>query len=181
MIEWRTVPSFPDYEASSEAQIRRCTPLPIRNRCIMRPLPQRPSSRGYPRVALWVGRRKVRFVHSLVCEAFHGPRPTASHEVAHWDGDVTNAKPSNLRWATKVENEADKVRHGSTRKGKPGKPQKLTSEQVREIRAIWPTLPRSLGGVKIKKGATMHIQEKYCISRPYLCELMRGESWGHLK
>lgn len=56
-------------------------------------------------------------VHRLVCEAFHGPQPTKYHEVAHWDGDRLNNAPSNVRWATHKENEADKIRHGKVASG----------------------------------------------------------------
>ncbi|WP_208609489.1 HNH endonuclease signature motif containing protein [Streptomyces atriruber] len=56
---------------------------------------------------------KVESAHFLVCVAFHGPRPTASHQVAHGDGDPTNNRPCNLRWATPAENSAGAVRHGT--------------------------------------------------------------------
>lgn len=37
-------------------------------------------------------------VHLLVCEAFHGPRPSKSHHAHHIDGDKVNNKASNLEW-----------------------------------------------------------------------------------
>lgn len=56
-------------------------------------------------------------VHRLVLEAFVGPCPDG-HECAHQDGDPANNNLSNLRWATKVENQADRRRHGTMPIGK---------------------------------------------------------------
>lgn len=51
-------------------------------------------------------------VHILVCEAFHGPRRLGL-EVAHNDGNRLNASATNLRWATRLANIADKWLHGT--------------------------------------------------------------------
>lgn len=71
-------------------------------------------------------------VHICVCEAFHGSRP-AGREVAHFDGDRTNNRADNLRWATRTENMDDARRIGRLI-GDPDRPKyKLTAEQVLEI------------------------------------------------
>lgn len=57
------------------------------------------------------GRRCNRFVHDLVCLAFHGPRPSADHEVRHKDGNPKNNAESNLAWGTVEENTMDRVKH----------------------------------------------------------------------
>jgi hypothetical protein len=59
-----------------------------------------------------VRRTNVGF-HVLVCEAFHGPRPSPDHEVAHCDGNRANNRSSNVRWATPKENAADRSLHGT--------------------------------------------------------------------
>lgn len=43
-------------------------------------------------------------VHQVVCEAFHGPRPSANSVVIHIDEDGLNNRPENLRWGTQKEN-----------------------------------------------------------------------------
>jgi hypothetical protein len=59
-----------------------------------------------------LGRAAQVYVHHLVLEAFVGPRP-AGRQAAHGDGDKANNVVTNLRWATRKENEGDKVRHGT--------------------------------------------------------------------
>jgi len=44
------------------------------------------------------GETAKRYVDELVCEAFHGPRPSPEHEVRHRDGNITNNRASNLMW-----------------------------------------------------------------------------------
>lgn len=48
-------------------------------------------------------------IHTLVCLAFHGPKPTPKHQVAHKDCNKMNNGYLNLRWATPKENIADSI------------------------------------------------------------------------
>jgi hypothetical protein len=84
------------------------------------------SGNGYP--VCWHS-GKVRYVHEVVCEAFHGPRPEGM-EVLHLDDDKTNYDPSNLRWGTSSENR--KMARG---RGKNTR-HKLTMADVAQIRAF---------------------------------------------
>jgi len=108
--EWREAVGYPGYFVSSLGRVAsRRRVLKVysgsRGRGDKRP--------SYLSAAMSVGgvvyRRRV---HHLVLEAFVGPRPSAFHEAAHWDGDRFNNCASNLRWATKHENIADEVRLG---------------------------------------------------------------------
>ena len=68
---------------------------------------------GYPIVDLWKqGKGQTRTVHSLVAEAFVGPRPDGM-QVCHNDGDPTNNRVDNLRYGTHSDNMLDRVRHGT--------------------------------------------------------------------
>lgn len=69
-----------------------------------------PNSAGYLGTSL-NGRRYL--VHRLVCEAFHGPAPEATMDVAHNNGNRTDNRAENLRWATRAENIADQRKHGT--------------------------------------------------------------------
>lgn len=57
------------------------------------------------------GKRCNRFVHDVVALAYHGPRPSADHEVRHLDGNGKNNRPDNLKWGTQEENTEDRYRH----------------------------------------------------------------------
>jgi hypothetical protein len=71
------------------------------------------DGRGYLQLNLCRDGQPVHtFVHTLVAEAFHGPRP-AGMECRHLDGDKLNNTPANLRWGTATENNLDCVRHGT--------------------------------------------------------------------
>jgi len=76
----------------------------------------------------------TRQVSGLVCLAFHGPRPADKDLVAHGDGNHQNNRYTNLRWATFIENEDDKRRHGREASGERNPACKLTEKQVAEIR-----------------------------------------------
>lgn len=108
--EWRAIPDLPDYEASSLGRLRskrRGGWHVINGWTTGRP--------GYRYVNVFIdGRKRNRTVHSLVCAAFHGPRPFGL-EVCHGDGDHLNNVPENLRWDTPSGNRYDSVRHGTHR------------------------------------------------------------------
>lgn len=108
MIEvWRNIDGFPGYSVSNLGRVRG----PI---AILKPYRSR-----YSQVTLYRhGEKHLRHVHRLVCQAFHGDQPSPDHEVAHGDGDPHNNAAKNLRWATRHENEADKVAHGTSLAGK---------------------------------------------------------------
>lgn len=74
------------------------------------------------------------YLHRLICEAFHGPCPDGM-ECRHLDGDKGNNAASNLAWGTKLENEADRRRHGTTAKGEKNPMATLTEEAVSQMRA----------------------------------------------
>lgn len=46
------------------------------------------------------------FVHTIVCEAWHGEKPFARATVSHEDSDKTNNHPDNLKWRSHSSNTA---------------------------------------------------------------------------
>lgn len=67
------------------------------------------TGKGYYSIT-WEGVRKR--LHVLVCEMFHGKRPTKHHQVNHIDGDRSNNKASNLEWVTAKENIQNALKRG---------------------------------------------------------------------
>lgn len=85
------------------------------------------------------GHLNPRGVHTLVCEAWHGPPPAAGMHAAHHNRNPLDNSPDNLRWATPLENVGrDRLRHGTVPRGENHAHAKLTQEKAREIRAQLP-------------------------------------------
>lgn len=108
MIEWRPCPRFPEYAVSEFGEVKRVV-LGLRGRPI-RPLTVQITNQGYELVNLAPSRERKRSVtiHRLVCEAWHGPPPPGT-EVDHIDRDRRNNHYSNLRWATRSENQRNRA------------------------------------------------------------------------
>ena len=112
------------------------------------------------------GCRVRRSVHVLVCEAFHGPRPSPSHEACHGDGDHLNNIPSNLRWDTRRGNMADRVRHGTHARGARSVVAKLTEQQAVEI--------------KFSELSSAALARVFGVSDSTICRIRKGLRWPGL-
>lgn len=104
------------------------------------------------------------FVHILVAEAFHGPKPFAGAVVRHLDGNPSNNCVANLAWGSHKDNEDDKKRHGTweTRFGGG----KLSADERGLIVA------RAGAGESQRK-----LAEEYGVSRPTITRLVNGSTW----
>jgi len=97
-----------------------------------------------------------RYVHRLVMEAFVGPCPEGQ-EVLHDDNDTANNRRTNLRYGTRVENTADKFRHGTFVLGTQHFNAKLTDDAVREIRRLYAEGDHTQAGLAKRYGVTQSI------------------------
>lgn len=125
---WLDIPAFEGiYEASNFGRIRRISSGRILRQCT--------GSAGYPQVSLSKGGvvSSVK-VAVAVLRAFCGPAPFVGADAAHNDGQPANSRLANLRWATKIENQADVDRHGRRCRGERVHGAKLTAPNVRAIR-----------------------------------------------
>jgi hypothetical protein len=86
------------------------------------------TERGYG--SIWLD-GQMRSVSRYICELVNGPPPTPKHQAAHscGKGHLSCCTPRHLRWATRIENQADKVRHGTSLVC-------LSDEDVHAIRAL---------------------------------------------
>lgn len=168
MEQWKDIPGYEGrYQVSDFGQVRSVdrrvrlvahgveTTRLARGR-ILKP---GPSASGHLSVVL--GKGNTRSVHSLVALAFIGPRPVGA-DVAHRDGDPTNNAVGNLRYATRSENNRDKVLHGRTT---------LTVEQVQRVRDEAPTLPH--GG---KKALALELNTHPCT----ISDILAGRRHPHV-
>jgi hypothetical protein len=115
---WRPIAALPGYEVSSFGEVRslprtvhrkdgRSTRLPGRT--------LRPTLLKIGYLALKIS-GTTRYVHHLVCEAFHGPCPEGMMR-RHLNGNRTCNWASNLAYGTPAENCADTRRHGRVQLG----------------------------------------------------------------
>ena len=74
--------------------------------------------------------------HRAVCLLAHGEPPTPEHEVAHSCNVRACINPRHVRWATHIENEADKIIHDTLLRGERNPQAKLTERDVLAIRAM---------------------------------------------
>lgn len=141
VIELRHVRSFPnrDYAAGSDGRIYSRTHSAnhgkVKRLRPWYPLKATLGSRDYPLISVChLNNRRTVSVHSLVCEAFYGPRPTPGHQVRHLDGNRWNSNPGNLCWGTQSENWVDRKAHGKGIEGQKHHCSKLSDEQRSHVR-----------------------------------------------
>lgn len=108
-------------------------------------------------------------VHTLVLNAFTGPRP-AGMQGRHLNGIKTDNRRDNLKWGTPKENSEDSVKHGHTSRGSHRPKSKLSEENVREIRALV-----AAGGI-----SKCAIARKFGISEATVRDIMSRRLWKHL-
>lgn len=125
---------------------------------------------GYPTVSM--KNRSVRrwaCVHRLVLEEFVGPRPPGQ-ECRHLDGDARNCHLDNLCWGTRLENAADKKRHGTLEQGECHHAAKLTVAKVRKIRQM-------VAGGKLNK----EVAPIFGVSASCISAIVTRRGWVHVK
>lgn len=158
----RMVPGHPMYRVTVSGDVMREGKTKPLSPCVLK-------RGGYLAVNLWAyNKGKTRPVHQIVAEAFHGPRPSRKHDAAHVDGNKWNNHRDNIRWATRAENEADKVRHGKSNHGERNGMSKLTESQVVAIRGRLATGEHP---------AT--IAADYGVTKSHIFNIKRGHRHGH--
>jgi hypothetical protein len=109
---WKTVPSLPQYEASSLGRVRLKefeAPMPhggVRTYGGRATYGDMRQDKGRYFV-LYRGKNYA--VHRMVCEAFHGPQPAPYPKAVctHLNGKKTDNRPENLAWRSQQQNMND--------------------------------------------------------------------------
>lgn len=167
MIEWRKSTVYPSYEVSEFGDIRRtcktnCAPAGF----VLKPTIDR---EGYARIQLMRNGKKYKTgLHKVVAIEFLGKQPSPSHQVAHNDGVRLNNHWTNLRWATPLENQRDRIKHGTRHFGARNRTSKLTDAGARDIKQRFDS-----GNKSIAQLAAIH-----GMSRKAISDLVTGFTWA---
>jgi hypothetical protein len=170
-IEYRKIEGFPGYRVGSDGSVqsRLCPGHPNRT-APWHTLKMSVSTSGYKSLTVYYRRDGIlfklrRYLHAMVCEAFHGPCPPGM-QCRHLNGDRMDNRPGNLAWGTRMENAADRERHGHTPKGSLVGSSKLTEDVVLEMRRL------SAQGMSF-----CELSRKFGISRPTATKAVKGFTW----
>ena len=112
---------------------------------------------------------KQSYAHVEMCILAHGPKPEGNYEAAHSCGRRDCVNPKHLRWATPLENSADKFVHGTVLRGTGVTNSKLTEEQVIALREALTTRPQS------------QVARDFGVSQQQVSDIKTGKCWGWLK
>jgi len=181
---WRSIDQCPGYEVSDMGRVRSY--LVWRGNSSARFVRATKGSGGYHRVTLMRPGPKPQFnitLHRLVLTTFAGQAPRGCTDCAHLNGDKSDNRLVNLVWATRAENEAMKVRHGTdwstfaakhpeaVAHGERHKRAKLTDAAVIEIRRRYQ---------HFRRGLVTQLAREFGVSRTSIRKAALAESWKHL-
>lgn len=105
--------------------------------------------------------------HQYMCTAVHGDKPSTDHEVAHCCGVRHCVAPRHLRWATKAENAADRLLHGTDPRGEKNGHAKLREKDVYEI--------RRLRGIE----TGVALADRFGVSPSQITNIQLGKQWAY--
>ena len=127
------------------------------------------SKSGHLSVRLCVGgKHHWKWVHRLVLEAF-GEECPPGMECAHNNGVADDNRFENLRWDTRKGNQADKVLHGTSLAGERNNRARLSSADIREIRAM--SRRGHLG---------TDIAARFGVTPANISSILTGSTWRHV-
>lgn len=110
-------------------------------------------------------------VHRRACEEINGPPPTPEHEAAHHcgNGEGGCVNVHHVRWATHVENMADKLIHDTHNRGERNGLAKLTEPDIPVIRSLLGTATYA------------EIGDRFGVSAATIWQIDKGNAWGWLR
>lgn len=167
--QWKPVVGFEGkYEVSPVGLIRSLSRYrPDYYLRVMKPWTQ---NKGYKYLTLIDknNRRHAVGIHRAVLDAFVGPCPDGM-QCAHYDGDPSNNRVDNLRWATSKDNHRDRRRHGRIPVGEACGSAKLDASAVKTIK-------------KLKKTglSSYELGHLACVGLDAIEAIWEGKTWKHV-
>ena len=168
-MEWKGIPGWPEYQVSDEGSVRRAR---RGNNWPEGKVLQPNLANGYLNIHLYRDSKcHVYGVHALMCLAFRGPRPTPNHQVAHYNGDKTDNRIANLRWALPIENAADKRRHRTMACGAKMMKSDLNDADVLLIRRLYRRRSQS---------NSAKLSDQFGVTQKTIFDIVKRRTWNHL-
>ncbi len=115
----------------------------------------------------WIKHKGARgYAARFMCAEVNGPPEHDGLHAAHSCGNLKCINPRHIRWATAVENAADKVKHGTAPRGENQGASKLKEWQISEIR--------------MRKESVKSMSEKYGVSKSQIYRILNGDRWAYI-
>lgn len=176
-VEYRTLVRFPGYRFGSDGSVWTCWKKTFIAATGCRKImtdqwrPLKPGrSNGYLIIRLCERGKPAGGtigLHSLICEAFHGPCPPGM-ECRHFpDGCRSNNSSSNLRWGTRSENHHDMWQQGTKLYGELSPNTKLKEADVIAIR-----------NARTQGETLSSLARKYGVGRTTIDRIVKGKTWA---
>lgn len=157
---WAKIKDFPLYVIGDQGEV---VSLHFRSPRLLR---TSISGQGYRKVTLVNPDRSKhhRNVHALVAMAFIGDRPLG-FDICHNNGDRSDNRFENLRYASRKENHADKLIHGTDASGERHPGAKLSWPKVRTIGKAAKIMPQKM------------IAQIYAVSPMAVSRIVNNKAW----
>lgn len=107
-----------------------------------------------------------RVASRVMCERAHGPAPSPKWDAAHSCHNPPCCNPQHLRWATRRENNDDKIENGTVHRGERTGVAKLTEAGVIEI--------RRLAGTVLQQD----LAERFGVTQTVISRVINRKRWG---
>lgn len=166
---WKPIPGHKGYEASDLGRVRSL------DRWVVYKDGRRVLHQGriLRQFTLWSGYKTTHlgaqsmnnYIHHLVARAFLGETPKGL-EICHGDKGQSDNSLSNLRFDTRLNNMADRIKHDTHTRGTRSWNAKLNESQVREIRR--------------SKLTPYALAKKYGLSRTTVVDIILRRKWAWL-
>jgi len=177
--EWRPVVGYEGlYEVSNKGKVQSLTrlveqkgryPKIMKGRILKPHFRNKNYSNTYLAVRLSKNSRTTSFnIHTLVAEAFIGPRPEEL-QVCHGALGKYENSIDNLSYGTARKNAEDRDRDGTTARGSKNPKAKLTEEEVFKIKQE----------LKQNKSIT-DLSKKYSVNKCTISDIKNNKTWKHV-
>lgn len=168
-VRYLSIPNFPGYRIGSDGSLWSCRTKGGNTGNKWRKAQPNKRKCGHLFTGLHnKGVYRVVAIHTLVLEAFCGPRPSGFH-CRHLNGVSDDNRLENLAWGTPKENAEDQVKHGVMIRGERVGISKLNENKVREIRKLL------LAG-----DSKLSISRKYGVRDGTIHFIAKGKTWRHV-